>query len=138
MTLSMKTPMTPDQLTRRHRTQVTLGSLGYIVVLLLSIHVLKRPGISTVWRALLGLSPMIPAIFVIWSAFQHITRMDELQRRIQTEALAIAAAVTAVLGLTYFFLEGDADFPHIGAWWPWASVGVTWGISLIFLRRRYA
>jgi hypothetical protein len=132
-----KAPLTPAQLDRRHRIQVGIGSLAYTVILLVSIHFLKRPGLGPIARGLLGLSPMLPAAFVIWSAFQHITQMDELRRRIETEALALAAAGTALFGLTYTFLEGDANFPPIGAWWAWVSVGAIWAIARLILRRRY-
>ncbi|MGH8369452.1 MAG: hypothetical protein ACRESC_00590 [Gammaproteobacteria bacterium] len=135
--MNTKTPLTPAQLDRRHQFQVTAGALAYLVVLLVSIHFLKQPGMSLVASALLGVSPMVPAVFVIWSVFQHITRMDELQRRIQTEALALSAAGTALLGLTYTFLEGDAGFPHLGAWWAWVSVGLIWAVARTVLRRRY-
>lgn len=135
--MNAKKPLTPARLNRRHQLQVTVGSLAYIVVLLVSIHFLKQPGMSLVASALLGVTPMVPAAYVIWSVFQHITQMDELQRRIQTEALALSAAGTALLGLTYTFLEGDAGFPHLGAWWAWVSVGMIWAVARIVLRRRY-
>ncbi|HET7923167.1 MAG TPA: hypothetical protein VFM15_10480 [Gammaproteobacteria bacterium] len=132
----MKKPVSPARLNRRHQLEVLVGVAAYTLVLVLSIELLKQ-GITGLGRVLLALSPMLPAAFIVWSVFRNITRLDELQRRIQTESLALAAAGTAFLGLTYTFLEGSAGFPRLGAWWAWASVGLIWAIARLVLRRRY-
>lgn len=128
--------MTPDQLRRRHQLEVLIGGLAYTAVLIGSIMLLKR-GVTGPLRIALAISPMVPAAFVIWSVFRQVTRMDELQRRIHTEAFAIAAAGTAFLGLTYTFLEGSAGFPTVGSWWAWVSVALIYAVARAWLSRRY-
>lgn len=121
---------------RRHPFEVLLGGLAYAAVLIGSIALLKR-GVSGPLRVVLALSPMVPAAFVIWSVFRQVTRMDELQRRIHTEAFAVAAAGTAFLGLTYTFLEGSVGFPAVGSWWAWVSVALIYALARVWLSRRY-
>lgn len=134
--MNSKNPLTPTQLCRRHQIETVIGGVSYVVVLLGSIKLIKL-GISGPARMLLALSPMLPAAFMIWSVFRYVTQMDELQRRIETEAFAIAAAGTAFLGLTYTFLEGDTGFPAIGSWWAWVSVAMIYAVARLLLRRRY-
>ena len=49
-------------------------------------------------------------------------------RQRSLEGLAIAAAVTAALSLTYGFLEG-ASFPRQSMFWVWPVMGFTWGAT---------
>jgi hypothetical protein len=134
--MNTKKPLTPAELDRRHHLQVLIGGLAYAAVLIGSIALLKR-GASGWVRIALAISPMVPAAFVIWSVFRQVTRMDELQRRIHTEAFAIAAAGTAFLGLTYTFLEGSVGFPPVGSWWAWVSVAMIYALARAWLSRRY-
>lgn len=134
--MKTKHPSSESRRFWRHQIELTTGITAYIVLLFVSIHALKQ-GAAGAARVLWAVSPILPAGFVVVSTIRRIRYMDELQRRIQTEALALAAAGTALLGLTYGFLEGSAGFPHIGAWWAWISVGVIWALSLMILRRRY-
>lgn len=134
--MNTKKPLTPAQLCRRHQLETLIAGVVYAIMLVGSIQLIKHG--ATGWlRIVLALSPMLPAAFIIWSVYQNIIRMDELQRRIETEAFALAAAGTAFLGLTYTFLEGDVGFPEIGSWWVWVSVSMIYAIARIFLRRRY-
>jgi len=62
---------------------------------------------------------------------------DEMQRRIQLEAMAVAFAGTAILGSTYGFLI-KAGLPEID-WggWIWPVMVVLWVIGLAIASRRY-
>lgn len=134
--MNRKLRLSPAQVERRHKIELG-ASLGlYAIVLVGSIEVLKQNP-SHPLRIVLALAPVIPIVLVMWSSFRHITGIDELQRRIHTESLAIAAGGTAFFGLTYYFLEGDAGFPRLPAWWAWVSVGAIWMVASFILRRRY-
>ena len=43
------------------------------------------------------------------------------------ESIAIGAAVTAALSLTYGFLE-SAGFPKLSMFWVWPVMGLVWGL----------
>jgi hypothetical protein len=53
--------------------------------------------------------------------------MDEFMRLRSLEGIAIAAAVTAGLSLSYGFLE-SAGFPRVSMFWVWGVMGVTWAL----------
>lgn len=121
---------------RRYIWQMVVLMLLYVAILLVSIHALKTGHFSPQFRALIAITPAIPMFGVVAAVVQFMLSVDELQRQIHLEALAIAAGVTAALALTYSFLEG-VGFPHSQAWWAFASIDLVWAASLPFVRRRY-
>jgi hypothetical protein len=112
----------------RRRYQLELGAsmVIYIAVLFGSIAIAK-PMAEGVLRTALLLTPMIPIGLAIWAIARQFRRMDEFVRLRTLEGLAIAAAVTAGLSLTYGFLEG-AGFPKLSMFWVWPVMGAVWGV----------
>jgi hypothetical protein len=112
----------------RKKYQLELGGAMflYVAVLFGSIYIAKpmTPGLP---RTVLLLTPMIPILLAIWVIARQFRRMDEFVRLRMLEGLAIAAAVTAGLSLTYGFLEG-AGFPRLSMFWVWPVMGFVWGI----------
>ena len=82
--------------------------LVYGAMLVGSIELLTHVDVARPWRDLLALSPMIPAAAVAWIVLRELRRMDELQRRIQLEALAELGLGPAALG---------AQFAHAVSHW---------------------
>lgn len=109
----------------------------YAVVLVVSIRALQTRDFTPLVRDLIAATPALPMFGVLAAVVQFMLSVDELQRQIHLEALAIAAGVTAALAMTYTFLEG-AGLPHSQAWWAFVCVDVIWGLSLPFVKRRYA
>ena len=64
-------------------------------------------------------------------------KLDELQQRIHSEALALAFAATGALISGYAFLE-RAGLPSI-RWglWAWPVMVALWAGGLLYVRRRY-
>lgn len=108
----------------------------YAAVLYASIHALKTGHFSPLFRDLIAVTPAFPVFGVVASVIQFMLSIDELQRQIHLEALAIAAGVTAALSITYNFLEG-VGFPHSQIWWAFECICATWALSLPFVKRRY-
>ena len=63
-------------------------------------------------------------------------RLDELQRRIQFEAIAFAFAGTALLTFSYGFVE-NVGFPHLSWFFVWPIMAILWIIGLGIATRRY-
>ena len=111
---------------RKYRLELFLAMVGYMVVLFASIYWAKRMD-EGVARTLLLITPTIPLLFAIWAIARHFGRMDEFIRLRSLEGLAIGAAITAALSLTYGFLE-SAGFPKISMFWVWPVMSVVWGL----------
>lgn len=121
---------------RRYIWQMLVLMTLYVVILLVSIHALKTGRYSPLFRDLIAITPAIPMFGIVAAVIAFMLSVDELQRQIHLEALAIAAGVTAALALTYTFLEG-VGLPHSQAWWAFACVDLTWALALPFVKRRY-
>lgn len=108
---------------------------AYVVIVFASVYVLNR-GIAGPWRIPVALTPIVPIAAVFASIVQLMQNIDELERQIRLEALAIAAGVTAILAITYGFLE-VAQFPRPSAWFTYAVVMISWAIATPFVARKY-
>ena len=89
------------------------------------------------WKLALALAQAGATTVVVVMTVRGIRRLDELQRRIQLEALAAAFAGTAILVTTWGFLE-VAGAPEV-RWglWIWPAMTVLWAGGLLVARRRY-
>ncbi len=63
------------------------------------------------WPLVWALSPLAPALWLVWAQLRALRRADELQRVTQLEALAIGFATTIVLAL----LGGLLDAAGVGS-----------------------
>jgi len=65
-----------------------------------------------------------------------IWRMDEMQRRIQLDAIAISFLGTALVTFGWGFAEG-AGLPHLRAFSVWPIMGALWALGMVIAQRRY-
>jgi hypothetical protein len=112
---------------QKYRLELFSAMLAYLVVLIGSITFAK-PMDSGTARTLLLVSPVVPLMLAVWAIARHFGRMDEFLRLRSLEGLAIAAAITAGLSLTYGFLE-SAGFPKLSMFWVWGVMGLVWGAT---------
>ena len=110
---------------------------AYVVVLLIAITLINLSPSTAWWRVPLALAPVIPAIFGIIAFMRYMSRMDELQRRIQFEGLAFGFGVAGILTFSYGFLE-IVGFPHISLLWVFPFMIALWGIGTGIAARRYS
>lgn len=107
------------------------------VVLLFGANYLERafhPGFPA--RTVLALTPMLGALTAAWAIMRTIWRMDELQRRIQLDAIAMSFLGTALLTFAWDFAE-NAGLPQLRAFAVWPIMGALWWISGIVAQRLY-
>lgn len=109
------------------------------------IYALLLVGANTLERALqpdgvaklaINLTPMLGASVVAWAIMRGLWRMDEMQRRIQFDAIALSFLGTALITFGWGFAEG-AGLPHLRAFAVWPIMGALWGIGVFFAQRRY-
>ncbi len=84
----------------------------------------------------INLAPMIGALAAAWAIMRALWRMDEMQRRIQFDAIALSFLGTALITFGWGFAEG-AGLPHLRAFAVWPIMGALWGLGLIVAQRRY-
>ena len=126
-------------LRRRYLREFMPAILGYVVAVFLSVWLLKRVD-APLLRALIALLP-VPAIALAMRAIvRRIRDADELQRRIEVEAVSIATAFSSLGYLAAGFLQraGVIDVPSSAAMiWVFPLVCFSFGVSKAVLSRRY-
>ena len=121
---------------KQYLKELTTTLVAYGVMLFGSITLLTHVDVARPWRDLVALSPMLPAAAMAWVILRELRRMDELQRRIQLEALGFSFAGTAILTFSYGFLEG-LGYPKLSMFIVWPILATLWILGLVLARRRY-
>lgn len=91
-------------------------------------------------RVLAALLPVLPFCWLLIVIVRGVRNADELERRIQLEALAVAFPLTLVFLLTLGMLElaihlppEDFSYRHV-----WAMLPILYFIGLALARKRYS
>ncbi|MEJ6004605.1 hypothetical protein WG899_03525 [Paucibacter sp. AS339] len=122
---------------KQYLKELGMALLAYAGILVGSISWLNsHDDMSSPGRDLLALSPMLPAALVVWAILRQLGRLDELQRRVQFEALAMSFAGTAFISFSYGFLEG-LGYPRLSMFVIWPLMAVLWMLGLVLASRRY-
>ncbi|CAD5248446.1 MULTISPECIES: hypothetical protein [Halomonadaceae] len=109
----------------------------YMVVLVASLIALTQfQDADFVVRAAITLSPVIPAAFMCWAVVRQLRRLDEMQLRIQFEALGFAFAASALFTFSYGFME-NIGAPHLPWLWVWPVMAMMWIVGLMIAKKRY-
>ena len=124
---------------RRYLREFLPAMAGYVAAVFLSVWLLKRVDAPAL-RALIALLP-VPAIALAMRAIvRRIRDADELQRRIEVEAVSIAAAFVSLGYLAAGFLQRARviDVPSsVAMIWVFPLVCLSFGVAKVVLGRRY-
>ena len=129
----------PPALQRRYTREVLAGMAVYALLLFASLLLLRHVEVRAL-RALIALLPVVPVAFVLRSMVQFIRGVDELQQRIELEAICIAAALVSFAYMTGGFLQTARviDVPAgVAMLWVFPLVCGTYGIAKSVVARRY-
>lgn len=129
----------PDKLkpvARRYAREMIVASLLYAVVVFVGAY-LTRLDVPHWLIIVAAIVPILPALMMLRAYITFVNGIDEFQRRIQTEAVMIAAGITGFGSFTYGFLEEWAGFPHLPLIWVLPILIFSWGAALCFVRLKY-
>jgi hypothetical protein len=84
-----------------------------------------------------SLAPLLPALLMLRAYTTFLRNIDEFQRRVQTDAILIAAAIVGFGSFAYGFLEEWANFPHLSLIWILPALIGIWGLAACIIRLRY-
>lgn len=127
-----------DNPTKRYFREFIYSMIAYVITLALSLVALGffadyplNPA-----RVITALAPVVPIGFMIFSFLKYLKGIDELQQRIQLQAIGFAAGTTSLLTFSYGFLEG-VGFPPISLLWVFPIMILLWGLGLVIISRRF-
>jgi hypothetical protein len=111
-----------------------VAMLAYVITVWISVSL---PGtVDPAYRVPLVLVPLVPAGFAMRAYLRFLSRMDELGRRIQLEALAFGFGAAGMLTFAYGFLE-HAGFPQLSYTWVFPLMIALWGLGGAIATWRY-
>jgi len=110
----------PPQLVR----QLIISGVLYLVSLFGALYLLETD-LDQSAQIIIMLISSIPGLWFLISLGRSIASLDELQRRIQLEAIAIGFGISAMVVLTYGLL-GIVGVPQVG--WIYVPVVMVFGL----------
>ena len=122
----------------KDRTTALSGGL-FLVLYFAARFALEATTLAPWQRVIISLLPVPVFLWFLWAVAQWIKRADELERRIQLEALAVAFPLTVLLIMTLGLLQlaislsmDDWSYRHI-----WPIIYVFYFFGLMRARKRY-
>jgi len=113
--------------------QICVGSAAYGLGIL-ALNRLYQKHLS--YKYCLILLPVLPLLYLAATIIRRVSELDEMWRKIVTEALAFSAIATGFTCFTYLFLR-DMGAPEFRAEWAFYIMWAYYGIGAIFSVRRY-
>jgi hypothetical protein len=118
-----------------------IPAMSAYVLLVLLYGVLMRRTEAMPWRVVLAVLPLLPIVLVIRAIVRVIRDQDELERRIDLEAIAIAAMSTGFGYFSFgFLLNADIGLkvtPADVAIWVMPCLFASYGVAKLLAARRY-
>lgn len=121
---------------RRYVMELSATMLAYALLLVGVNKAISWGWVPDGLQIPIALLPMLPCLLVAWVIMRHIRRLDEMQRRMQFEALAFGFAMTALLTFAYGFLE-NKGLPRLSMHVVWPAMSVFWVLGYVMACRRY-
>ncbi|MGX6648183.1 hypothetical protein ACWCOP_09610 [Maricaulaceae bacterium MS644] len=122
----------------RRYTFAFLGFMGAYTGMVIGAPFLDRAfDLPDPARLALALAPVIPALFGLREFVIFLRSLDEVQTRIQSEAILIAAGIIAFSAFAWGFVESWMNVPRISLIWVLPAMVAVWGLALPLVSRRY-
>jgi hypothetical protein len=121
----------------RQYTRELGGALAiYAALLVASIYLTRTLHPDGLAQYAIVLTPMLGIVGCVWAIIRQLRRLDEMQGRIQLEALAISFAGSAFGSLAWGFAE-SAGAPHLPTFLIWPIMATLWVVGGFISHRRY-
>jgi hypothetical protein len=119
-----------SQTPRRYFIEFNAAMLLYIAAVVgrkFAIYYVGDPTLKT----LILISPIVPIMLIAFAVVRFYRRIDEYHRLQILESLAISAGVTAVVTISWIFLE-DVGFPHLSIFYALTVMAASWWIASLY------
>lgn len=129
----------PDATGARKSYKGLAATVIFVVAYFIARGLLEQPDASQTFKIVVALLPVAPFAWMLWEIIKGIRTLDELEQRIQLEALAVAFPVSLVFLMTLGLLEIAIKLPpeDLGYRHVWAMLPLFYIIGLLKSRRRY-
>jgi hypothetical protein len=116
-----------------------VSSVAFVAAYFAARGILEQVGVSDGVRIAAAFVPAFPFGWMLWEIVREISVLDELEQRVQLEALAIAFPLTLILLMTLGLLEIAVALPpeDLGYRHVWAMLPVLYYGGLVIAKKRY-
>lgn len=128
--------MNQNQVMKRYYKEFAIAMGTYVITVIASVNILTRFEFPQAARIVIALTPVVPTVFVIIAIMRSLRESDELQQKIQLNAIAFSCIVTGLVTFSYGFLEG-IGFPQFPTILVFPMMTMIWGLSVGYFSRRY-
>ena len=125
---------------RRYFRAMWIAMSVYSLLVVASLALLKQLEGPLALRALVAVSPVAGMVMFAQAMLRYLREVDEMQRRIETEAIATSAAVVPLLYFAAGFLQQARviDVPAgVAMIWVFPLSSLVYGVAKFFVTRRY-
>lgn len=127
---------------RRELRACFIAALAYLIITWICVWLLRHSLLDAPvsLRALVSLLPLVPIGLAVRAVVNLVRAGDELQRRIDVEALATAAVLVGMgcLTLSLLLLAGVVDFSaRVAMAWVFPAYWIVFGLARFQAQRRY-
>ncbi len=109
------------------------GLVGYGLGLVALNYFYREQLPDKYWLLLL---PLLPLLYMVDTIVRHAAELDEMWRKIVTEAMAFSGLATGFTCFTYLFMR-DMGAPEFHGEWAFYIMWAYYGIGAFFSWRRY-
>lgn len=121
---------------KRYRIRFIASMSVYALLVVLLLPLVKR--IEPMWaKATLALVPVVPIVVAVSEMLRFVASLDELERRVQFEAVSAASILTCLSTFAWGLLE-VAGLPHLRAVLVLPLFCLFYGIAVWLTTRKYA
>jgi peptidoglycan/LPS O-acetylase OafA/YrhL len=124
-----------DANAKRYRKEFLTAMAAYSAMVPISMWLLRGHEHTAIGYAIAFL-PIIPSAFAMWAFVRFFRGLDELQRRIQFEAVAFSFLATCLITLTWAFQQ-NAGLPRFDVSFVAPLLILLWSVGLAIAKRRY-
>jgi hypothetical protein len=118
---------------KKYLLRLIFGMTGYVLGLFALNYFYVKQSPHRYWLILL---PVLPLLYAVAAIIRVVTELDEMQRKIQIEAMAFSGIATGFTCFSYLFLR-DMGAPEFHADWTYYMMWAYYGIGLFFSWWRY-
>ncbi|HCR72717.1 MAG TPA: hypothetical protein DIW23_14835 [Anaerolineae bacterium] len=128
--------MNQNEVMKRYFKEFGIAMGTYVVAVIVSTTILNNFEFPKFAQIVITLIPVVPTIFVVVAILRALRESDELQQRIQLQAVTFSAITTGLITFSYGFLE-NVGFPPFPSIWILPIMFMLWGISLGYFWKKY-
>lgn len=116
-------------------TSFFFAMVALVITFIVSMTALRSLSYSPL-RVVLVMLPIFPSIWGGVSFSQGVGKLDELQKRIQLEAIAFSLATTSLSALGIGLMQFYAPFPFNSLFFVLLAV-ILWGMGIHIANKKY-